>query len=126
MDYDIDHAARIILMSAYLYYCRDEIVIEDGENDRLCRFVSDNWDWVDLRYKVLLDPNFQGMQSCRSSTHTAKWTRQVEGGALAWLLERKGKSIPRDYGNKTLGFVEADFVEKRMKIYERKCNGNKT
>lgn len=120
--YEPDEAARLVLMSAYLYYCRNEQVLDDLTNDSLCNFVADNWDWIDLRYLVLLDPLFQGPEEIRATSHHVKWTRQVEGGAIAWLKARTGRDLVRDYGNTTLGFVEGDWVTKQMKIYERKVN----
>ena len=44
---NVTHAARQIILSAYLYYRCDTNVIDDGEYDKLSLFVAENWDKLD-------------------------------------------------------------------------------
>ena len=51
-----NHAARLLIMSAYLYYRCDTNVIDDGEYDKLSLAVANNWDKLDpqLSYFIYL------------------------------------------------------------------------
>ena len=90
---NLDHIARQVLMSAYLYYQRDENVLSDAENDNLVITLLNNWNDIPKRYLPLLDPDKIGVESIKATTHHCLYTRQVEGGALAWLKEKTGKEL---------------------------------
>lgn len=90
---NLDLACRQILMSAYLYYHRNESVISDAENDELIKFVVLNWRDVPERYLPLLDPDKAGSSALSATTSHCKYTRLVEGGALAWLEKMTGKKL---------------------------------
>ncbi len=89
----LDLTARKVLMSAYLYYHRDTSVLSDAENDSLCADLYLNWDDVPQRYMPLLDPDNTNGESIMATTHHCKFTKLVEGGALAWLNKIKGEKL---------------------------------
>jgi hypothetical protein len=100
----LDLKCRMILMSAYLYYSRNESVLSDAENDALCVEVADRWAEVPERYKPLLDPLNEGPDAIRATTSHCKYTAAVEGGALRWLRDMTGAKLyplMDDYGNGT-------------------------
>jgi len=110
---DLDLIARKVLMSAYLYYWQDNPVLSDGENDSYCRVLEQSWDEIPLRYKVLLDPEklFEGQLS---STHKAKFTRLVEGGALAWVGNERLSRLHKGHQ----AIISGEELEENMAIYE--------
>ena len=89
---NIDHTCRLVLMSAYLYYKRDTQVLSDQENDELCKLVAKNWRSVPSRYKPLLAPDGDPFDLLTTSHHCL-YSRQVEGGALAWLQHQRGEKL---------------------------------
>jgi len=117
---ELDFAARMVLMSAYLYYWRSESVLDDFENDRYKRRLYENWDDVPLRYKPLLDPDLVGHESLSAGTSHCKYTRMVESGAAAWLLAETGREIlyhhPED--RRAHIFISGEELEKQMKVHE--------
>lgn len=92
---NIDHACRIVLMSAYLYYQRNNPVLSDSDNDSFVKLVCENWEKVPQRYLPLLDPDGIGRESIASTTYRCRYTQMVEGGALAWLKKVKNISLER-------------------------------
>ncbi|MEE9356596.1 MAG: hypothetical protein V3U75_13480 [Methylococcaceae bacterium] len=96
MEMTPDLAARQLLMSAYLYYRRDAPVLSDADNDWLSMYVVGNWDKIPERYKPLLLSNEKDYTVLLTTTSHCRYTRQVEGGALAWLnVKKKGKKLER-------------------------------
>lgn len=91
----IDQVCRFVLMSAYLYYHRDESVISDELNDKLVQFLVNNWTKIPSRYIPYLDPTGIGAESISSSTYACKYSSLIEGGALAWIEKEKGKKLER-------------------------------
>jgi len=90
---NIDQACRWVLMSAYLYYHRAESVISDSDNDKLCSFLSENWDDVPNRYVPLLDPDFEGEEAVKTSTFQCEHNHHIEGGAIAWLKKTHNRTL---------------------------------
>jgi len=88
-------AARQVLMSAYLYYKRDESVLSDGENDALVVSVVNNWDKIEDRYKPLLLNDETDCKVLLTSTFHCQYTKLVEGGALHWLEVKTGVKLAR-------------------------------
>lgn len=50
-----DFAARRLIVAAYAYYVLDQPIMDDGEYDKLSRFVARNWDELDRDRKWALD-----------------------------------------------------------------------
>lgn len=90
---NLDLIARKVLMSAYLYYHRDTCVVSDAENDAMCMNLYLNWKDVPQRYKPLLDPDNTDGEVFLSTSCQCKFTRLVEGGAIAWLKEKTKQKI---------------------------------
>lgn len=96
---NLDLIARQVLMSAYLYYKRDHSVLTDHENDANVKLLVENWECVPERYKPLLDPdgNFSERKNTGAgitlTTFDCRYTRLVEGGAIAWLKAQTGEVI---------------------------------
>lgn len=40
------NAIRMYAALSYLYYEKDESPVSDGEFDKLCAWLQENWDWV--------------------------------------------------------------------------------
>jgi hypothetical protein len=91
----LDLTCRKVLMSAYLYYKRDFPVLSDAENDSLIQTLINNWNDIPERYLPLLDPLGLGSDSIAATTCHCKYTRLVEGGALAWLKDKQGVELER-------------------------------
>lgn len=92
---NLDHIARKVLMSAYLYYHRNAQVLSDAENDKLCLTLFNNWDNIPERYKFLLG----NKNDIAYTSHHCKYSRLVEAGALAWLEKETGQKLcPLGYG----------------------------
>ncbi len=92
---NIDFICRQVLMSAYLYYKRGESVLTDTENDLNVAYLVNNWRDVPERYLALLDHDNVGSTAIRDSTFMCRYTRMVEGGAIAWLEAKTGKKLER-------------------------------
>lgn len=93
-------------MSAYLYYHRNDSVLSDAENDKLINILVKNWRDIPDRYLPLLDPNKEGSNSLAATSSHCKYTRLVEGGALAWLKDVTGRVLkPLNYGYSEVNFI---------------------
>lgn len=79
-------AARLLLMSAYLYYRRQSPVIPDSAYDALSLVVAGGWEELDehLRWQ-LGDPD-----SVRATGAHFRITAATENGALAWHFSENG------------------------------------
>ncbi len=91
----IDLICRQVLMSAYLYYLRGESVLTDAENDSNVKYLADNWDKIPLEYLALLDYDSAGSTGLMTSTYGCRYSRMVEGGAIAWLEANGGGTLKR-------------------------------
>ena len=79
-----NHAARLLIMSAYLYYRCDTNVIDDGEYDKLSLTVADNWDKLDEQLKWQLGDR----EAIRSTGMGILITQMGQNAAHAWYLHK--------------------------------------
>lgn len=75
-----EHAARLVLMSAFLYYELASPVLSDAGYDNLSQLVADRWDELSPMLKWQLGSK----EAIRSSGHHARLTRMTCGGAREW------------------------------------------
>lgn len=108
----VDLACRQVLMSAYLYYQRDQQVLTDPQYEDLVEYVVDNWWEIPDRYMPLLDPDNIGPSSIKSTSFHCKYTRLVEGGAIAWL--RNERNIPLE----PLGYGYYEFNKPQKSLLD--------
>lgn len=106
---NIDLIARQVLMSAYLYYHRNESVLSDAENDANVLLLIEHKDKIPERYLPLLDISFD-TDEMTVSTYGCKYTRLVEGGALHWLYKKTGERLP-PLGHGYFEFDEINFED---------------
>ena len=84
-----NHAARLLIMSAYLYYRCDTNVIDDGEYDKLSLAVAKNWDKLDPQLQwQLVDPD-----AIRATGSGILITQMGVAAALAWYKSKQGRVI---------------------------------
>ena len=94
----VNHAARQIIMSAYLYYRCDTNVIDDGEYDKLSLFVAENWDKLDPQLQwQLVDPD-----AIRATGSGILITQMGMNAALAWYNENNRRKM-KGYNMNWLG-----------------------
>jgi hypothetical protein len=74
------HAARLVMMSSYLYYWCDSPCISDDNFDRLCRYVSRNFD----RLGALRQYQMGSADDTAASGHHVRISVAAEHGARAW------------------------------------------
>jgi hypothetical protein len=75
----LDLCARQIVVASYLYYRHDVSMMSDGEFDKMCQRVADNWDQLDpvrsgsscwaLRRKALRSFGHQPFDVCCNPRH---------------------------------------------------------
>lgn len=86
-----DHAARLILMSCYLYYKCSSPVLSDGEFDNVCQYVAEHWsELTPLRQHQLKSP-----EDIKGSGHHVLMSVFALEGAITWHLKEK-KHLPED------------------------------
>lgn len=83
------HAARLVLMSCYLYYWCDAPVLDDARYDRIVKFLVGRWD----KLKPLRKYQLGGVDEIAATGHHVLVSRAIEGGARAWH-ERLCGSFP--------------------------------
>jgi len=84
-----DHAARRVLMSAFLYYRCAAPVLSDGEYDRLTEVAASGWaDLAPIRRWQLESP-----ETIRASGHGCRITTLTADAALAWHLREKRAAV---------------------------------
>lgn len=84
-----NQAARLLIMSAYLYYRCDTNVIDDGDYDKLSLAVAKNWNKLDPQLQWQLgDP-----ESVRATGSGILITEMGVGAALAWYQKKKNRRI---------------------------------
>lgn len=79
-DTNPDHAARIVAMSAFLYYSCASPVLSDGDYEQYARYVSDHWDELEAFRKYQLGD----AKSIRTSGHRILVTTLCHDGAISW------------------------------------------
>jgi hypothetical protein len=83
-----DLAARLVLMSAYLYYERASPVLSDSEYDRLTDEVCSKWCELEpIRQWQLGNP-----EELRATAHHSKITVLTEKAACAWYFDTYGRA----------------------------------
>jgi NAD-dependent DNA ligase len=84
-----NQAARLLIMSAYLYYRCDSPVISDADYDKLSLYVSKNWDKLDEQLQWQLnDP-----ESIKATGSGIIITQMGQGAAHHWHKKKKKKDI---------------------------------
>lgn len=88
---DPNLAARLLIMSAYLYYCCDSPVISDGDYDKLSNFVAKNWDKLSEQMQWQLG----SADDIRATGSGILITQMGQGAAHSWHKKKTGKSVDR-------------------------------
>ena len=84
-----NHAARLLIMSAYLYYRCDTNVIDDGEYDKLSLAVAKNWDKLGPQLQwQLVDPD-----AIRATGSGILITQMGVSAALAWYKNKVRRNL---------------------------------
>lgn len=88
---NLDHKARLVIMSAYLYYRHDSPILSDSEYDS---HISDIVDFFDF-----LDPirqfQFESPDALNATGYHIKITRAALHGAHSWYFAKKSKFLDR-------------------------------
>lgn len=89
-----DLKARMVLMSAHLYYDRDSPILSDAEFDALCLEVFEVWDELSefRQWQLGEDP-----VDIVTTAHHVFITEATVGGAEAWHLAEIGHAPERPY-----------------------------
>ena len=84
-----NQAARLLIMSAYLYYRCDVSVMSDAEYDKLSLYVAKHWDKLDEQLQWQLgDP-----ESIRTTGSGIIITQMGQGAAHFWYKSKHNKSV---------------------------------
>ena len=68
------------LMSSYLYYDEDKVVLSDNDFDFICKRILDEWDKITHVHKPLVD-----RESIKAGTGFGnQYTNMIKGAAYAW------------------------------------------
>lgn len=82
-----DQAARVVLMSAYLYYELDDPVLSDQEYDSIVQYVFLNWNYVGQdRKDAIGNPS-----DMLHSGHQFLFNNRIINAALSWKKHLKRK-----------------------------------
>ena len=84
-----NQAARILIMSAYLYYRCDTNVIDDGDYDKISLYVAKNWDKLDPQLQWQLGD----ADSIRATGSGIIITQMGVNAALAWYRNKVRRII---------------------------------
>ena len=84
-----NQAARLLIMSAYLYYRCDSPVISDGEYDKLSLYVAKNWDALDEQLQWQLGDR----DAIRATGMGILITQMGQGAAHSWHRKKTGRSV---------------------------------
>ena len=89
MTANVNRAARMLIMSSYLYYRCDSPVISDSEYDKLSLYVAKRWDELDEQLQWQLgDP-----ESIRATGSGIIITQMGQGAAHFWYKSKHNKSV---------------------------------
>lgn len=84
-----NHASRLLIMSAYLYYRCDTNVIDDGDYDKLSLAVAKNWDKLDPQLQwQLVDPD-----AIRATGSGILITQMGVNSAITWYRNKKKRML---------------------------------
>lgn len=101
-----DCAARWVIMLSHLYYDRDVSLVEDGEFDRLCTFVADNWEGLEPVRQFQLE----SADAVRASGHHIKITQLGVAAAERLWRERHPRTPLRPYEFSAAGGPDPHFL----------------
>jgi NAD-dependent DNA ligase len=80
------------LMSCYLYYVKNENVLNDKEFDELCQRLYEKWDLISHPHKKLIIK-----ENLKAQTgYSIKFPTIVKVCAMEWLKEQKNKIDIKD------------------------------
>lgn len=82
-DEELDYKARMITVASYCYYRRDVSIMSDGDFDKMCQEVADNWDQLSDLRKFQLD----NADDIRSGGSHVKITTAGEKAAIRLAKE---------------------------------------
>lgn len=68
------------LMSCYLYYEKDKNVLSDGDFDKLCKMILDNWNDIEHVHKYLISKDALHA----GSGYDIVYTNMIKGAAESW------------------------------------------
>jgi len=81
----INNLVPIYLMSSYIYYEKDDNVLEDHEFNLVCKRLYNNFDNITHMHKYLLSK-----EELKASTgYTLKYTNLIKQSAMIWLQKYK-------------------------------------
>ena len=86
---NVNQAARMLIMSAYLYYRCDSPVLSDDVYDKLSLYVAKHWDALDKQLQWQLGD----ADAIRATGMGILITQMGMGAAHHWHKEKTGKSI---------------------------------
>ena len=86
---NVNQAARLLIMSAYLYYRCDSPVISDGEYDKLSLYVAKHWDKLDEQLQWQLGD----AEGIRATGMGILITQMGMGAAHHWHKKKKGTTV---------------------------------
>lgn len=87
---NLDHKARLVIMSAYLYYKHAMPVLSDSEYDNLTKDLVDFFDFLDPIRKF----QFESPEALASTGYHIKITKAGYNGARSWYFKKFSKVIP--------------------------------
>ena len=86
---NVNQAARMLICSAYLYYCCDSPVIDDSEYDKLSKYVAKNWDKLDKQLQWQLG----SAEDILATGSGIKITQMGQGAAHHWHKKKIGSDV---------------------------------
>mgnify|MGYP003335814551 FL=1 len=88
---NVNLSARLLIMSAYLYYRCDSPAISDGEYDKLSLYVAKHWDELDEQLQWQLGD----AEAIRATGMGILITQMGQDAAHHWLEKKTGKKVKR-------------------------------
>ena len=86
---NVNHAARLLIMAAYLYYRCDVAIMSDGDYDKLSLAVAKNWDKLDEQLQWQLGDR----EAIKSTGMGVLITQMGMNAAHAWYRDKKRVSL---------------------------------
>jgi len=86
-----NQAARLLIMSAYLYYRCDVSAISDGEYDKLSLYVYKNWDGLNEQMQWQLGDR----EGIRSTGMGILITQMGQDAAHSWYTRKTGNKVKK-------------------------------
>ena len=86
---NVNQVARLLIMSAYLYYRCDSPVISDGEYDKLSLYVAEHWEELDEQLQWQLGD----ADAIRATGMGILITQMGMGAAHHWHKKKTGKTV---------------------------------